>query len=189
VNITLELVRDTWRACYSANRLAALYDRPHTPLEVLTRKDGAWSDVPDKDRVWTVVRTLSHKQQVTFACWCARQVLKNNNDPRVLAAIEAAEGFVAGTHTIEQCRAAYAAAGAAAYAAARAADAAADAAAYATAYAVAYAAADAAAYATAYAVADAAADAAARAADATAYATAYADQVAYLVDMVKGGAK
>jgi hypothetical protein len=125
MNITLELVRDTWIACYSADRLAALYDRPHTPLEVLTRKDGAWSDVPDKDRVWTVVRALSHKQQVLFACWCARQVLKHNSDSRVLAAIEAAEGFVAGTHTREQCRAAYAASYAvdAAYAAAYAVDA------------------------------------------------------------------
>ena len=40
------------RACYSDRRLARLFDRPMTLLEVLTRRDGPWKRVPAKDRLW-----------------------------------------------------------------------------------------------------------------------------------------
>ena len=93
-----------------------------------------------------------HRVWVRIAADQARQVAHLNPDPRVMAAIEAAEGWCDGTVTAEQCRAAYAAT--AAYAA-YAADAAY--AAYA-AYADAAYAADAAARSAADAAADAAAD-------------------------------
>ena len=39
-------------ACYTDRRLASLFDRPMTLLEVLTRRDGPWKRVPAKDRLW-----------------------------------------------------------------------------------------------------------------------------------------
>ena len=51
---------------------------------------------------------------VRLACWCARQVLDLAPDrSAALAAIEAAEGWVGGTVSEEECRTAYAAANAA----------------------------------------------------------------------------
>jgi hypothetical protein len=97
---------------------------------------------------------LDHKMQVMFAVFCAKQVLllvKEEHKEVAIKAIEAAEGFVEGKVSKEECHDAAYAAYAAAYAVAYAA--------YAAAYAVAYAA-DAAAYAAyaaayaAYAVAD-----------------------------------
>lgn len=77
MNITLELVRDEWNACYPASRLAALYDRPRTPLEVLTRDDGEWATVPANDRLWTVLRegVLPDRTLRLFACECATRAL------------------------------------------------------------------------------------------------------------------
>jgi hypothetical protein len=77
--ITLELVRDQWEACYPADRLAALYDRPHTALEVLTRTDGAWADVPDADRLWTVLHegALELSTLQSFAADCADRAKKH----------------------------------------------------------------------------------------------------------------
>ena len=143
--ITLEYVRDERRACYSAERLAALYDRPHTPLEVLTRTDGPWADVPAKDRLWTVLHAgvLPDKTLRLFACDCAERVLTSEREagrepgPRSWTAVEVARKYAIGQATTEDLAAARAAA--AAYAAARAAARAADAraAAYA-AYVIAY---------------------------------------------------
>jgi hypothetical protein len=119
--------------------------------------------------LWICAKAGVDRKLVVFAaCQCARLALKHvpKGEERPLKAIKTAEKWCKGKASIEEVRAAYAAAYAAAdaayaaYAAADAADAAADAAyaaAYA-AYAAAYAAADA-AYA-AYAAADAAADAA-----------------------------
>jgi hypothetical protein len=56
-----------------------------------------------------------------FACWCARQVLHLNDDPRLIATIETAEKFADGLATDEQLNSASAAARAAAWDAARAA--------------------------------------------------------------------
>lgn len=98
---------------------------------------------------------------VRLACWCARQVLDLAPDRSVaLAAIEAAEGWVAGTVSEEECRT-YATAYDAAYAYS---------AAYATAYAAAYSTAYAAAYSAAYAAA--------------AYSAAYS--AANLIDLLTG---
>jgi hypothetical protein len=100
---------------------------------------------------------LDHKMQVMFAVFCAKQVIDlvdAKNKEVCLKAIEAAEGFVEGKVSKEECSAA----AAAAYAIARAYADAAYAAAYAAYAAAAYAAAAAAAYAAdaaAYAAADA----------------------------------
>jgi hypothetical protein len=106
---------------------------------------------------WIAVRCLTHRSQVKFAVWCAREMVHLCTVETPLKAIEAAEKWL-GDPTAEHANAAYAAANAT-YAAA-------DAAAYA-AYAAAYAdnAAAAAAYAAAYA-------------DNAAYAAAYADNAA-----------
>lgn len=133
--ITLEYVRDDRRACYSADRLAALYDRPHTPLEVLTRNDGPWADVPAKDRLWTVLHAgvLPDKTLRLFACDCAERALTREHDagrepdPRSWAAVEVARKYAVGQATTEDLAAAHAAA----YYAARAANDAANYAAYA----------------------------------------------------------
>jgi len=131
--ITLKYVRDDRRACYSADRLAALYDRPHTPLEVLTRTDGPWADVPAKDRLWTVLHAgvLPDKTLRLFACDCAERVLTNERDagrepdPRSWTAVEVARKYAIGQATTEDLAAARAAAADAnanaAYAATRAA--------------------------------------------------------------------
>ena len=73
--ITLELVRDQWKACYSRERLEALFHRPHTALEVLTRTDGAWPDVSDADRLWTVLHdgALPLSTLRSFAADCAER--------------------------------------------------------------------------------------------------------------------
>jgi len=194
--ITLEYIRDVRRACYSADRLAALYDRPHTPLEVLTRNDGPWADVPPQDRLWTVLHdgVLPDKMLRLFACDCAERALTREReagrepDVRSWEAVQVSRRFANGQATHEELSAARAAAAsAAAYA-----DDAATSAAYAAAYAadaatsaayVARAATDtarAATYAAAYAD-----DAATRAAYAAAYAAERRWQVEHLVNMIQ----
>lgn len=213
--ITLEYVRDDRRACYSADRLAALYDRPHTPLEVLTRTDGQWADVPAKDRLWTVLHAgvLPDKTLRLFACDCAERALTNERDagrepdPRSWTAVEVARKYVIGQATTEDLataaadsdaatatRAAARAARAAAYAAnaahaataaARVAAHAANAAAYAANAAADSDAGDAAAAAAYYAATAAATAAANATAAAAAYAAERRWQFDHLVDMIQ----
>ena len=132
--IDLATVRDRWRACYDAGRLAALYDRPHTPLEVLTRKDGPWAGVPDKDRLWTVLQegVLPAKVLRLFACVCAERALLRERgagrepDARSWRAVEVARRHALGTATdaeLAEASAAYASAAACACARAAADDA------------------------------------------------------------------
>ena len=68
------------------------------------------------------IEKLPHLYQVSFAIFCARQVVHLLIDEKVKSAamrsIEAAEGFVAGKVSREECQTAAAAAHAAAYAAA-----------------------------------------------------------------------
>lgn len=108
--ITLEYVRDERRACYSSERLAALYDRPHTPLEVLTRQDGPWADVPAKDRLWTVLceDVLPDKMLRLFACDCAEHALIRERkagrepDARSWNAVEVSRRFANGAVTSKE---------------------------------------------------------------------------------------
>jgi len=176
MNLTLPLVRDTFNACYDSDRLARLYDREVTPLEVATRTDGEWSTVPANDRIWTLTSpgVLPDRTLRIFACWCATTALNNEEahgrkvDPRSREAVRVTLLFADGKATREEMDAAYAAADTARAAAYAAADTA-----RAAAYAAAYAAADtarAAALAAAYAAAYAARDAASAAALAAAYA-------------------
>lgn len=114
MNITLEQVRDEWRACYGADRLAELYDRPHTPLEVLTRNDGPWADVPAKDRLWTAMHNgvLPDRTLRIFAADCAERALLRERsagrepDARSWRAVEVARMYVSGTATRAELRAA-----------------------------------------------------------------------------------
>lgn len=120
--ITLEYIRDERRACYSPERLAKLYDRPHTPLEVLTRKDGEWESVPPKDRLWTVLAkgVLPDRIMRLFACWCAEQAMSlvKSPDPRSLESIRVARLSADGLATDAELLAVWdAARGAARYAA------------------------------------------------------------------------
>ena len=116
--ITLEMVRDTWGACYEADRLAALFERPLTPLDVLTRRDGAWSDVPATDRFWVVLHegVLPDSTMRLFACACARRALERERsrgrepDHRSWAAVEIVEAHARGNATDKQLAAAWAAA-------------------------------------------------------------------------------
>lgn len=98
-----------WGACYSDERLAELYDHPHTLTEVLTRDDGRWADVPIIDRLWVFFRAVT---PTTLNEFLARMLerLKDAGkltDPRSLAVIPALRS---GTMTQEIIDAAYAAA-------------------------------------------------------------------------------
>ena len=125
--ITLELVRDQWKSCYSRERLAALYDRPHTAREVLTRTDGAWADVSDADRLWTILHegALELSTLRSFAADCAERAKKHAVRARARAAAARyasryAAGAAAGARAAGARAAARYAAGAAADAAAAA---------------------------------------------------------------------
>ena len=110
MKITLKMVRDDWGACYDADRLAKLYDRPMTALEVLTRTDGPWADVPQIDRLWTVLHkdVLTDKTFRLFAVWCAREALSRveKPDPRSVNACDVAERHAHGQATNEELAAA-----------------------------------------------------------------------------------
>jgi hypothetical protein len=102
-----------------------------------------------------MIDKLDHKMQVMFAIFCAKQVIDlvdASHKEVCLKAIEAAEGFVEGKVSKEECYAAGYAASAAGYAA----SAAASAAGYAAGCAAGYAAGCAAGYAAGYAAASAA---------------------------------
>lgn len=167
----------SWGCCYSRRRLTALYAEPRTLRNVLTLRTGAWADVPDADRVWTVVRhgELDDVTLRLFACRCARRALARDTaaccvvDPRSTRAVDIAEAYCRGDATAEAMASAYEADAASAYAAA-----------YASAYAA--AAYSAAAYAAAYASAG---SAAVSAADFAAAADERAAQVADLLELIE----
>ena len=54
-------------ACYTDRRLARLFDRPMTLLEVLTRRDGRWKRVPAQDRLWVFFRAAPAPLQMSVA--------------------------------------------------------------------------------------------------------------------------
>ena len=126
MDITLELVRDEWNACYPKSRLAELYDRPHTPLDVLTRDDGEWATVSARDRLWTVLRegVLPDRTLRLFACECATRALNRERaagkepDARSWNAIDVARQHADGQASDQGLAAAWAAARAAALVAA-----------------------------------------------------------------------
>lgn len=157
-----------WGSCYSDESLQRLYDRRMTPLEVCTRQDGEWADVPPQDRLWTVFHegVMPDATLRLLACDFAERALTREReagrkpDQRSWNAIAVARLFAVGEAAKSElvvasdaandavCAAAYTAANdalarAAAYTAARAAADAADAA---EAYVVARAAANDAAY-------------------------------------------
>ena len=179
----------SWGCCYSRQRLTALYAEPRTLRNVLTLRTGAWADVPDADRVYTVVGhgELDDITLRLFSCRCARRALARDTaaccvvDPRSTRAVDMAEAYCRGDATAEAMASACAAAYAAAYAAA-----AADAVAAALAAAMA-AAADAVAAYAAYAAAAYAAAAAAYAAYAAAesYAASADERAAQVADLLE----
>ena len=115
-------------ACYTDARLAALYDRPMTPLEVMTRKDGGWIYVTDADRAWVGyqagVMTRPHLRE------CLARMLERLKksgllaDPRLLAVIPSLRSGRIKAKVIDDAWPAYTAARAAARSTAWAADAA-----------------------------------------------------------------
>ena len=98
--ITLKNVRDDWEACYEPDRLTELFNRPCTPIEVLTRADGAWASVPNEDRLWVVLRPRVLPAPVAwlFTAWCARRAMQTagDDDSRSLAVIETVERYAEG---------------------------------------------------------------------------------------------
>jgi len=118
MNITLELVRDEWSACYPADQLATLYPVPRTVIEVLTLTDGPWAEVPAADRLWTVFHTgvLSDRILRLSACDSAERALQRERDagrephPDLWAAVAVARAFALGNATAEEMKDASAAA-------------------------------------------------------------------------------
>ena len=108
---------DVRRACYTPERLAELYDRPHTVVEVLLRRDGKWHDVPDADRLWTVLRLdlIDARTLRLFACDCAERTLDRRRaagrepDPRSMEAVRVARLYADGKATADELGAAHAA--------------------------------------------------------------------------------
>ena len=116
-HIDLPYIRDVRRACYTPERLAELYDRPHTVVEVLLRRDGKWHDVPDADRLWTVLHLdlIDARTLRLFACDCADRALDRERaagrepDPRSVEAVRVARLYADGKATADELGAAHAA--------------------------------------------------------------------------------
>lgn len=78
MNITVDA--DTvisWEPCYEEDKVRQLLYRPFTIREILTCKDGLWALVPEKDRLWVVLRTELIPAEIlhTFACDIAEMML------------------------------------------------------------------------------------------------------------------
>ena len=123
--ITLETVRDEWSACpeYTADRLAALYPVPRTPIEILTLTDGPWAEVPAAYRLWTVFHegVLSDRILRLSACDSAERALTREREAGrephrdSWNAVAVAKRFALGVATAEEMDVARAAARAAAH--------------------------------------------------------------------------
>lgn len=107
--ITADIVKNDWNACYSAEKVDALFPVARTPLEILTLKEGPWESVPPQDRLWAVCRDDVLPEQLVrlFACWCAEKVLPffervRTNDDRPRKAIEVARRYTYGEATAEE---------------------------------------------------------------------------------------
>ena len=103
-----------WRACYSNDRLRNLFADPLTVRQVLTKMNKGWDTVLPQDRLWVVSResVLGAKILRLFACDVADEALKliDNPDPRSIEAIRVSRLYAVGEATLEQLKAAYAAA-------------------------------------------------------------------------------
>lgn len=112
-------------ACYSDGKLAVLFNRPMTLMEVLTRQDGPWADVPAADRVWVFTRegATSERVQRRFACDCADRALMRaraaGREPAEASwnAVKVARRYADGKATTDELNAARTAAWAAEWAA------------------------------------------------------------------------
>lgn len=83
VPITAETIRRLAPGCcYNDERLRNLLGDGCTALEVLTRRDGEWTSVPDFDRVWTMCTegVMTSKSQRLFAMDCGRRALQRLRD-------------------------------------------------------------------------------------------------------------
>ena len=113
--ITLEMVRDDEDFCYSAERLAELYEVPVPLRDVMTRNDGPWAAMTPDDRVRTACRALPMMARVLLGVtWADRAASRVPEiDPRVTACNATIWEWLRGTATDEQVDAASAAAWAA----------------------------------------------------------------------------
>ncbi len=84
MRITYRTVTWSWYACYDPARLEQLYRTSKTPLQVLTKIDGVWKDVPAIDRLWTVLHkgVLEAGLVRSFLCDCAQETLKKCKVPQ-----------------------------------------------------------------------------------------------------------
>jgi len=71
-NITAKMNRE-WFACYSDDRLAALYGEGELDIaEVMTRRDGEWADVSELDRRWVFSQWSAQQAPHLLREWLAR---------------------------------------------------------------------------------------------------------------------
>jgi len=97
---------------YYPEKLEKLFDRPLTPLEILTRKDGGWRRIPAGDRLCMVVHSEVLPDGVLrlFAAACAERAMLQERaagrepDQRSWAAVSAARAFAAGEITEEELK-------------------------------------------------------------------------------------
>ncbi len=111
----------SWDPCYGRDLVDRLFETPKSIVEVLTLKDGAWSEVSPLDRIWGVCRPELLPESIIhlFACWCAEQALpifeeQSPDDDRPRNAIAVKRRWVAGEADDKELAAAGAAARAAA---------------------------------------------------------------------------
>jgi hypothetical protein len=113
-HITLEDLK-AWDACYlhdgRDDLLRALFIKPVSVIDLLTRTDGGWAGVSLQDRLWVVLRSdvLSDRILRLFACNCAERALARmpNPDPRSVQAVAVARRFALGQATSEELWDAY----------------------------------------------------------------------------------
>jgi hypothetical protein len=103
--LTAAGLRDQY-ACYSYERLNALFPEPRSVLEVLENTEGPWETVPAEDRLWAVLRggLISDRILRLFAADCAERAIAgvSNPDPASLKAVQVARRFAEGRAGVEE---------------------------------------------------------------------------------------
>ena len=91
-------ILDSYNPCYPASRY---YGEDYKGDILQLAQDPR---IPFEDRLWVIMRPelVSDKLMRLFAVWCARQVRRNNQDPRVKRALDVAVAYVFGEATEEQ---------------------------------------------------------------------------------------
>lgn len=95
----------SWKPCnkdYSSDRIRLLMDRPMTPIEILTRSDGLWSEVLSWHRIWVIGRRgiFDDKTCRLIMSNCSRRLLSSTSNPILHDACNVSRSFAFGKATV-----------------------------------------------------------------------------------------